>query len=208
MQGRRLSLSTVWIMGSRHAFLYAAGLTLAGCVGGAHTSPIPRRIRAEPVLDGGGDSPPPLCTSPGQTGCIDPSSGLFVIGSVQARLGPRSFQTGWSVGGSGDNPDYLGAVFNYADRIDLCVQHQQEALIGVAFAMATYIQANASRFVSAGSDIRTYVGVYLAGGATAIELVGAVAAVFTVGEWLVLLGAIGFTAYEVATLINCVASGK
>jgi hypothetical protein len=192
---------------TRARFLMAASASfLAGCGARpallAHSS---APVRKSNLVN---ENTPPdgnYCTNQSQTGCVDPASNLYVIGSVQARAAPFSVSTGWSVSGDGENPDYVGPLHRFTQRLATCAQDRTSELAATAFAMATYIQANAASLSSATSDLKTYVGVFLAGGASSFELIAAVTAVLTLGDWLVLLGAVGLTAFEVASLIRCVA---
>ncbi len=195
---------------SRFLFFLASSM-LAGCGGGAtHLIPSHRRpsFSGVPVDPVGDPSAPPPCQSTTQTGCTDVGSGLVQIGSVQVISSPVSFGTNWSSGGDGSNPDYFGAIHRFTDKLDGCVQDRSSELAATAFAMAVYIRDNASSLASAAASLRTYAGVYLIGGATAIEMIGAAAAVLTVGDWIILLGAVGLTALEVAKLIRCVATSS
>jgi hypothetical protein len=71
------------------------------------------------------------------------------------------------------------------------------------FAIATLIVANASKLASVTTDLKTYCGVYLAGGATAIEVIGAIQATLSVSDWLLLLGAIGISSLVMGHLLYC-----
>jgi hypothetical protein len=149
---------------------------------------------------------PGYCTSSTQINCVDPASNLYVIGSVQARTASYSVQTSWSVSGDGSDPDYFGSLHRFTNKLAVCSADRTAELAATAYAMATYIRDNAATLVSATSDLRTYVGVYLIGGASSFELICAVGAVLTIGDWVLLLASIGLVGYEVGSLIKCVAS--
>jgi hypothetical protein len=147
----------------------------------------------------------PQCTSPGQANCIDPVSGLYVIGSVTVHMTTDSLQMGWSSTGDGHNPNYLSGLYHFAQKFGVCLADSGFELASTAFAIATYLAANGSKFASATADLQTYVGVYLIGGATDIELIGAVMSVLSAGDFALLLGALGLTIWQVAREVHCVA---
>ncbi len=84
-----------------------------------------------------------------------------------------------------------------------CVSDRGVELSSWAFGMATYLQANWNQFASVTDSLRTYVGVYLAGGATAIELIGAAASVLSVGDFAILAAAVGISVYELMSVVDC-----
>ncbi len=173
---------------------------LAGCAGQARIMPTAGRLH--PSFNQAEPSDPPTCTSSTQINCIDPESGLYVIGSVSARIAPSSVQSSWfSSGGE----IYFGSLQRFSTALGQCVIDNAAQLTAYAFSMARYLQSNWPKFASATNDIKTFVGVFLAGGATAFELVGAVLATLSAGEWAILLLAIGVTAYTVASVFRCYA---
>ncbi len=185
---------------SRGTFIVAGSSLLMACSGRTQTRFIPGKLRPSFTEAMPGD--PPLCTSSSQVNCIDPQSGLYVIGSVSARIAPSSVQSSWFA--SGQN-SYSGPLYRFATALEKCLSDNAAQLTAYAFSMARYLQSNWSTFTSATSDLKTYVGVYLAGGATAFELIGAVLATLSVSEWAVLLLALGVTAFEIASQVRCYA---
>ncbi len=99
----------------------------------------------------------------------------------------------------------FGPLYKFSQKFGACQADQSEALVANAFAVGTYIQANASQFAQAGEDMATYFGVYQAGGATAAEFLGACMAVFSIGEWAAILAAVALTAFSVGNQVHCFA---
>jgi hypothetical protein len=163
---------------------------------------MPAAERLRPNFNQVQPSDPPMCTSSTQINCIDPESGLYVIGSVSARIAPSSVQSSWF---SSSGETYIGSLQRFSTTLGQCVIDNAAQLTAYAFSMARYLQSNWPTFTSATDDIKTFVGVFLAGGATAFELVGAVLAVLSASDWLILLTAIGVTAFMVATIFRCYA---
>jgi hypothetical protein len=71
--------------------------------------------------------------------------------------------------------------------------------------MTGYLVNNWAKLASATDALKEYVQIYQIGGATAIELIGSIAATLSAGDWALLLGAIGVTTYAVASQIRCFA---
>lgn len=162
---------------------------------------MPKR-RAPSVIQVVTGNAPPTCTYSGQTGCTDPTSGLYVIGSVTANISSTSVQSNWSSPSGGQ---YGSAILRFTTTLDQCVVSNAAQLTSYAFSMARYLQSNWQSFTSATEDIKTYVNVFLAGGASAFELIGAVLAVLSASEWAMLLLALGVTVFALASVFRCYA---
>jgi hypothetical protein len=150
----------------------------------------------------------PPCTSPQQTGCTNPDTGLVQIGSVTARTSNYSWQTSWDpegIGGSGMY--YDGYTRQFTQNLAQCTYDQGAEIASAAFGLAVYLRDHGNELQSATADIITYARVYLAGGATAAEFFLAAGAVLGVADWAIALGAIGIGLYEAGKLIRCAALG-
>jgi hypothetical protein len=193
---------------TRAGFLFAGSSMLVACGGGHVASSIlpSRRLHITNNY-----TPPdaPLCQSPNQTGCIDPNSGLYVIGRTQSRFGTAddgdSMQVSWSSVADLGSFDVVGPVYKFTHTLAQCMSDNDAQLIAYAISMTNYIRANASMFASANDSLKSYIGVYLAGGATAFEVIGAIAATLSVSDWALLLAMVGLTIVIVARQMRCYA---
>jgi L-serine deaminase len=125
--------------------------------------------------------------------------GYVVIGHVTVTYSQA--QVGASVVGAGGT--VLSQVLKFGKSFAQCQANNPELFLATAGAIAGYLSTNASNFASAGADLKTYVGVYLAGGATALEFVGAVLGLLSAADWLALLAALGFTVLTVGSELRC-----
>jgi len=202
---------------SRSRFMLLAGTTLvAGCAGTQGAGALlPRSQRRNSALTNNtGDPPQPLaappgaphCTSVDQDACID-DSGLYRIGRVRAKHAlddsGLSIALGWVGTALDADPRIVKYWSKFYHVLGKCVSDRGGELSSWAFGMATYLQSNWAQLSSATDSLRTYVGVYLAGGATAIEMIGACASVLSVGDFAILVGAVGLSVYELMSVVDC-----
>ncbi len=109
------------------------------------------------------------------------------------------------IGGSG--AFYNGYTRRFTQNLAQCAYDQGAELASAAFGLAVYLRDHGTELASATSDITTYAQIYLAGGASAAEFFMAAGAVLSLGDWAIVLTAIGITAYEAGKLIRCSALG-
>ena len=98
---------------------------------------------------------------------------------------------------------YLGAVMKLDKSLLKCTANNGLLMVSTAQAVATYIQANGAKIASVTEDIRIFTGVFLAGGATALEYLGAVAAVMSAADWTAMMLTLGITVGTAALILNC-----
>jgi hypothetical protein len=102
---------------------------------------------------------------------------------------------------------YDGYTRQFAQNLSQCTYDQGAEIASAAFGLAVYLRDHGSELQSAAADIITYARVYLAGGATAAEFFLAAGAVLSIGDWALVLTAIGMGGYEAGKLIRCAALG-
>jgi hypothetical protein len=185
--------------------LAACGTGLvAGTQGGDRKTKVYREAIGDPPLPAGTPAPG---SSPAPT--------LQQIGSVTVHMGApdpvddsSSISFDWDPangGVIGATKKYFSSVWKLDKALLGCVADDAVNAIGVAGAMATYLQANRGALASATNDLYVFAGVYLSGGATAAEFLGAAAAVLSVTDWAALCLTVGAAVFEVVRLVKCAA---
>jgi hypothetical protein len=190
---------------TRANFVSGAALLLAGCAESPHSTLVPKHVsrgkRYPKVTQPVPGDPTPICSYVGQTNCIDPDSGLYVIGATQVTYGRYNLQADWC---DATGMSFTGPTHTFSQSLAQCVQDSAGELVATAAAIANYLKDNWQNLASATSSLGTFAGVYLAGGATEIEFIGAAIGVLVIGDWAALLTTLGLVAYEVARVTFCV----
>jgi hypothetical protein len=189
----------------------AAASSLVAC-GGAMVASTPggRHTRAfQPAID---DNPPPAGTTPNPS---VPGTDLKQIGSVTAHRAAADpaapDDTQWfdwdpaNGGVVGATKKYFGQVMRLDKALLSCVISDGTNALSIAGALAAYLQTPQGKALpSVTADIILYAGLWSAGAiASPLEFLGAVAAVLTVGDWVIAIGAIGAATWEVYNIMKC-----
>lgn len=181
----------------RSLFVLGGMAAVAGCAGGGTVqTPGPGSRSTLGQVgnpgDGGGTGGVPSPTP-------SPIDGMTIIGHVTVTYSQAS--VGGSLVGAGGT--VFNSVFHFAQALTQCQNTNTALLLDAAAAIGAYLSTNASRFASAGSDLKIYTGVWLAGGATFLEYLFAVFSMLSIGDWLALLAATGFAYLSIMAEMRC-----
>lgn len=194
---------------NRSLFVVAAASTLVACSSGlASTTGIGRKTRAftqaigDPPLPVGTPNPNGDCKNSDGSPCAD-------IGHVTAhrdRSDPISdgMWFDWDPSDIGSTARYFGQVRRLDKALLTCTFRDGFNVMSAAVGVATFIKMDGGKVLtSATADLITYAGVMLIGGANALEFLGAVWAVLSAADLIIVAGSLGIAYWELFSLMRC-----